>query len=751
MRTLLCATLTAIAALALAPSQAAAPAGAHPPESELEHSFRDGISAERIGGFLKDLTEHPNFPGSAYAKRDAEYVLEHFRSFGWDAKIETFSVLFPRPIVRSVELLGPKPFTAKLHEPAIPGDATSAQQDEQLESYFIYSPDGEVTAPIIYVNFGLREDYAELERQGISVKGAIVLIRYGRLWRGGKVELAAEHGAIGALIYSDPREDGYFQGPTYPEGSWRHPDAVQRGSVLYGLYPGDPLTPFVGATAPAKRLPIKEAITIAAIPCLPLSYADAEPLFRALAGPTAPEGWRGALPLTYRIGPSTAPVHLRVAFRWDSTVLYDVIARLKGDTYPDEWVIRGNHRDGWVYGAQDPHSAHSAMLEEARNLGQLYRAGWRPKRTIVYASWDAEEEGTLGSTEWMEAHFDELARKGVLYLNSDVTMTGLVQMSGSPSLEAFARDASASVTDPATGLTTLARAELAAVVLGSRATPTSPIAPSADHGVRVSIDPPGYGSDHHAFVARSGVPTLNLSFFDDSFGGSYHSIYDDYAWYTRFNDPGFLYGRATAQLIGTAILGFADADLLPLEFTGTAHEIERELGGLKHLYAAYRGRQQRDETLLDSGAYRALAPDRVPKIPPRGAPAAELDFRSLEAAVARIGVSAAHFSNALAGTRLTGATRAATRRANAALLATERAFLRQGGLPGRPYYQNELYSPGRLWDTVPFPAIGDAILDGDLARAAAEVPRAAHTLDAIAAAIDAAADAVRAPIPPIPR
>ena len=673
---------------------------AKPPvnEAQIEAQFRSGISAVNIGDYIADMTQHPDFPGSPFDARNAERILQQFRRWGWDAHIETFTVPFPRPTVRKVELLQPARFSAKLREPPIESDPYSKQQDEHLESYCIYSPDGNVTAPLVYVNFGLREDYAQLERLGVSVKGAIAIARYGKMWRGGKVELATEHGAVGMLIYSDPHEDGYFQGPTYPAGPWRHPDAVQRGSVLNGKYPGDPLTPLAGSVPGTRRLSRRAAASLPKIPSMPLSYADAEPLLRALGGPTAPESWRGALPLTYRIGPGDSIVHLQVAFNWQPVKMYDVIARIKGSVVPDEWVIRGNHHDGWVYGAQDPHSGHSAMMEEARVLGQMHRQGWTPKRTLIYASWDGEEQGVIGSTEWMETHFDELQRKAVLYVNSDVTMVGLVDMSGSPSLENFLRGVAKDIQDPDSGESSLTDAER-----------HLPAGQSVLH-----VGPPGYGSDHHAFVARSGIPTVNLDFMGAGFGGSYHSIYDDDTWYTRFNDPGFKYGRATAQLIGTAVLRYADTALLPFDFAATADALDRELAGLKALYAA------------DRTSHPAL------------------DFAPLETGVSAVRAGAERFARAVhdAPAPLAGLPPRRLAEVNAALRNTERAFLRSGGLPDRPYYMNEVYSPGRLWDTVPLPAVGDAILDGRWSLAAEQVPLAAHTLGAIAESIDAAAAAV---------
>jgi len=359
-------------------------------ERELEKKFQDAVVASNIRENMRRLSARPHNVGSAYDKDNAEWILARFKEWGFDAHIENFDVLFPTPKERIVELVAPTKFRAKLQEPALSIDPTSNQTAEQLPTYNAYSADGDVTAPLVYVNYGNREDYEELDRMGISVKGAIVITRYGSGWRGIKPKVAAEHGAVGCLIYSDPRGDGFFHGDDYPTGGWRPRDGVQRGSVMDTDYPGDPLTPGVGAVPSAKRLDVKGAKTITKIPVLPISYSDAQPLLAALQGPVAPEGWRGGLPITYHIGPGAARVHLKVTSNWDSKPLYDVIATLKGSD-PDQWVIRGNHHDAWVNGADDPISGQSAMLEEARVLGELHKQGWTPKRTIIYCAWDGEE------------------------------------------------------------------------------------------------------------------------------------------------------------------------------------------------------------------------------------------------------------------------------------------------------------------------------------------------------------------------
>ncbi len=414
--------LTAFAALAGFPalSQPQSP-GTPPPhallgysagsaalEQQREAEFRGAISPDNIRETMRRLTARPHHVGSAYDKDNAEWILARFKEWGFDATIETFDVLFPTPKSRVLELLKPTPYRARLQEPAVPGDPTSDQVSEQLPTYNAYSADGDVTAPLVYVNYGNREDYDELDRLGISVKGAIVIARYGGGWRGVKPKVAAEHGAVGCIIYSDPKGDGYYQGDQYPAGGWRPKDGVQRGSVMDTEYPGDPLTPGIGATSHAKRLALKDARTITAIPVLPISYADALPLLSALAGPVAPPRWRGALAITYHVGPGPALVHLAVASNWDIKPIYDVIATLHGSAAAGQWVIRGNHHDAWVNGAEDPISGQAAMLEEARAMGELHKRGWTPARTIIYCAWDGEEPGLLGSVEWVETHVDEL-------------------------------------------------------------------------------------------------------------------------------------------------------------------------------------------------------------------------------------------------------------------------------------------------------------------------------------------------------
>ena len=532
----------------------------------LEERYRRIPDAAAIGRYMERLSARPHHVGAPYTKDNAEWMLARFREWGWEARIEIYDVLFPTPRERLLEMIAPTKFRAKLEEPAVAVDPTSLQRDEQLPTYNAYSIDGDVTAPLVYVNYGRPEDYDELDALGISVRGAIVIARYGGSFRGTKPKIAAEHGAIGCLIFSDPRDDGYYADAVFPDGPMRNKDGVQRGSVIdLPTYSGDPLTPGVAAVPGAKRLSIREAVTITKIPVLPISYGDAQPLLAAMSGPIAPAAWRGALPISYRLGPGPAQVHLKVTFNWDTKPLYNVVATIPGSTFPDEWIVRGNHHDAWVNSTGDPVSGMAPELEEARALGQLVKEGWRPKRTIVYASWDGEEPGLIGSTEYVEQHDEELRRKAVVYINSDGNGRGFLQASGSHTLEQFVNDVAHSIEDPETKGTVWARWKARRIADG----PADRRAETRSRA-NLRIGALGSGSDYTPFLQHHGVASLNLSFggFDED--GIYHSIYDDFYHFTKFSDPGFLYGRALAQFVGTATLRLADADILPYEFTGLA-------------------------------------------------------------------------------------------------------------------------------------------------------------------------------------
>lgn len=665
-------------------------------ERQWEEKLRAIPDPEKLRDYLKVLSAHPHHVGSRYDKQNAEWILAKYKEFGWDAHIETFDVLFPTPKERLVELVegGPR-FTAKLEEPVVPEDPTSSQKSEQLPTYNAYSIDGDVTAPLVYVNFGVPDDYEKLERMGVSVKGAIVIARYYGSWRGIKPKVAAEHGAIGCLIFSDPHEDGFYQGDTFPAGPFRPKDGVQRGSVAdMPLYSGDPLTPGVGATKEAKRLDIKDAPTITKIPVLPISYADAQPLLASLAGPVAPAAWRGGLGITYHVGPGKGTVHLKVKSNWmPLQPLYDVIAKIPGSVYPDEWVLRGNHHDGWVNGAEDPLSGQVALLEEARAMGELLKVGWKPKRTIIYCSWDGEEPGLLGSTEWAETHADELDKHGVAYINSDSNGRGYLDLVGSHTLEKFMNDIAHDIQDPETKLSAWRRDQLHEIAQAP-ADKKKEIRERAD----LHLGALGSGSDYTPFLQHIGVASLNIGFGGEDRGGIYHSIYDDFYWYTHFSDTTFVYGRALAQTGGSAVMRLADADLLPFEFGDFSETIQTYVKELKQLSQHEQEEIRERNREIDEGVFTATADPKEKYVPPKKESVPPfLNFAPLENAADAIARSSAEYRKALEHANANGGAAlaaASVSEVNRLLIESERKFVTKEGLPNRPWYRHQLYAPG---------------------------------------------------------
>ncbi len=632
-------------------------------------------------------------------------------------------------------MTAPTNFTARLEEPAVAVDPTSSQKDEQLPTYNAYSPDGDVTAPLVYVNYGLVADYKELARRGVSVKGAIVIARYGESWRGIKPKIAAEHGAIGCLIYSDPADDGYGPQVVFPKGPMRPPEGVQRGSVLDApLYPGDPLTPGVGATKEAKRLKREDAQSLAKIPVLPISFADAQPLLAAIEGPVAPANWRGGLPITYRIGPGPARVHLKLAFNWDLKPVYDVIATMRGSQQPDLWVLRGNHHDGWVNGADDPVSGQVALLEEARALGELAKQGWKPKRTLIYASWDGEEPMLLGSTEWVEQHAAELREHAAVYINSDGNERGFFQAEGSHALQSFVNDVAKGIEDPETKVSVFKRLQANLLLHGTPAQRTE-----ARSGGDLSIGALGSGSDFSAFIDHIGVSTLNIGFGGEDPSGNYHSIYDDYYWYSHFSDSDFVYGRALAQTAGLTVMRMADAEIMPYEFEGLAHTVTQYIVELRTLLETRRKEAEDIRQNLADDVYRTADDPRNPMV----APAAEeippfLNFAPLDNASAALNLAAAHYSKALTAVQGKSLPEDRLNTINQHLALAESKLLSPAGLPRRPWMQHLLYAPG--WYTgytvKTVPGVREAIEEGRYAEAEAQIQLVAHALDEEAAWVE---------------
>ena len=716
-------------------------------ERDWEGKFRAIPSPDSLRAYMRRLSARPHHVGSAYDQDNAEWILAKFKSFGLDAHIETFDVLFPTPIDRVVELVAPTRFVAKLQEPAIPGDSTSAQQREQLPSYNAYSIDGDVTAPLVYVNYGVPADYEQLDRLGISVKGAIVIARYFGSWRGIKPKVAAEHGAVGCIIYSDPKDDGFVQGDTYPKGPWRPSNGVQRGSVMeMEVYPGDPLTPGVGATKDARRLPLAQARTLTKIPVLPISYGDAQPLLAAIEGPIAPQEWRGGLGITYHVGPGPARVHLRVKSDWSQKTLRDVIARIPGSTAPDQWVIRGNHHDAWVNGAEDPISGQVSLLEEARGLGELLKQGWKPRRTIIYAAWDGEEPALLGSTELVEAHADELSTKAVAYLNSDSNGRGFLGMAGSHSLQRFINDVARDIEDPETRLTVWKRVQLRAIADASSADRRREIRGEPD----LRIGALGSGSDYSPFLQHVGIASLNLGYGGEDGGGIYHSIYDDFAWYTRFNDTSFVYGRALAQTVGTAVLRLADADVLPYEFTGLAATVGRYVKEVQKLLQDEQEQTAERNRELDDGVFAAVADPRERSVaPPRQDLPPHLNFAPLENAVDALTRAADRYEKAFtraqsggtgAGGAGAGFAQTGAAAINTTLIKAERALTVADGLPRRSWFHHAVYAPGFYtgYGVKTLPAVRESIEQKDWKLADEQIVSVGKVLENAGEAIQSA-------------
>jgi len=712
-------------------------------ERDWEAKFRAIPDPTNLREYMRRLSARPHHVGSPYDKDNAEWILAHFKEWGLDAHIERFDVLFPTPKIRVLEMVAPTKFTAKLEEPAVAVDPTSNQKSEQLPTYNAYSIDGDVTAPLVFVNYGLPEDYEKLDRLGISVKGAIVIAKYLESWRGIKPKVAAEHGAIGCLIYSEPHDDGYTVDDVFPLGPMRPPDGVQRGSVMDfpSNSPGDPLTPGVGATPDAKRLALKDAKSITKIPVLPISYGDAQPLLAALAGPMAPKEWRGSLPIPYHVGPGPAQVHLKLAFNWDIKPVYDVIAKIPGSVAPDEWIIRGNHHDGWVNGAEDPISAQVSLLEEARSMSLLLKQGWKPRRTIIYCAWDGEEPMLLGSTEWVETHANELREHAAVYINSDGNDRGVLNMGGSHSLEQFVNGVARDIEDPETKMTVWQRAQMKKIAGAKSADDRKELRQRPD----LRIEALGSGTDFTAFLDHLGVATLDLGYGGEDDAGIYHSIYDDFYWYTHFSDTDFVYGRALAQTVGTSVIRLADAEVLPFDFVNFADTVGTYVKNLQKLLADKQDEIRERNQELEEGLFKATFDPRHPTV----APAKEevpphLNFAPIENALDSLTRSAKDYQQALSQMQSSlgdDATAPKLGTVNKDLIETERRLTNADGLPRRPWYKHLLYAPGVYtgYGVKTVPGVREGIELKKYAEADQEIVRVSKALENESALIESAA------------
>ncbi len=710
-------------------------------QAALEQKFDAALDVRNVEARIREYSARPHHVGSPGSKAVAEAIAARFREFGFDTKLETFEVLFPTPKTRVVEMIAPETYTARLEEPPVEGDATSTIRENNLPTFNAYSIDGDVTGDLVYVNYGVPRDYDELAERGIDVKGKIVIARYGGSWRGIKPKVAAEHGAVGCIIYSDPRDDGYAQGDPYPAGAYRGEWGVQRGSVAdMPLYPGDPLTPGVGATKDAKRLPREKAETLTKIPVLPISYGDALPLLRALKGPVAPAEWRGALPITYHLGPGPAKVHLKLEFDWNIVPAYDVIAMLRGSQYPDEWIVRGNHHDAWNFGADDPISGIAALLEEARAIGTLAKSGWRPKRTIVYAAWDGEEQGLLGSTEWAEHHAAELQQKAVAYINSDSNGRGFLGAGGTHSLERLVTEVARDVVDPQTKISVLERAKARRLAGGGEE--AKKVRARTDY----SLYALGSGSDYTPFIQHLAIPSLNIGFGGEDGGGSYHSIFDSFDHYRRFADPGFQYGIALAKVGGRLTMRLADADVLPFRFANFAETVEGYVDEVEKLASRMRDETVEKNRNIREGIYTAAAdPTETFVAPKEEEPVPYLELAPLHNGVARLKKSAEAFDDARQGVVDKGVAPEKPAKVNDILMSLERTLTSDQGLPRRPWFRHLIYAPGFYtgYGVKTLPGVREAIEQRDWREAEAEAKRIGAALETFAAELDKATAALK--------
>lgn len=708
-------------------------------ELNLESSFDKNLSKENVGETIKKLSAVPHHISSPGSKANAEYILSLYKKWGWDAQIETFHVLFPTPKTRELEMISPTSYKPILKEPALKEDATSGQLG-QLPTYNAYSADGDVTGEMVFVNYGLPQDYEVLDKMGIDVKGKIVIAKYGHSWRGTKPKVAQEHGAIGCILYSDPMDDGYFRGDVYPKGAYKNEFGVQRGSVMdMVIYPGDPLTPGIGATEDAKRLDRLQAPNLLKIPVLPISYHDATPLLEALDGPVAPDNWHGGLPFAYHIGPGKAKVHLKLAFNWNIVPCYDVIAKIPGAKFPDEWVIRGNHQDAWVNGAADPISGQAAMLEEAKSIGELLKTGWKPDRTLVYCSWDGEEPALLGSTEWLEEHEKELQQKAVVYINSDGNGRGFLGAEGSHALEPLMDEISKQVIDPQTNVTVFERKKAHDAISASTPEAKKKIWDEKD----LKLEAMGSGSDYSAFIQHAGIPALNLGYGGEDNGGEYHSIYDSYDLYKRFKDPDFSYGVTLAETAGHAVLRMANADVLPFDFTHLYTTVDDYSADLIKLLQTTRESTEIENKIINSGGYKTgedptkkyIAPVAKSEVP-------YLDFSPLQNALEKLkrSTDSLHsvFQNKIQAN-------AASDGFNQSLYKAEQELLTETGLPRRPWYKHTLYAPGFYtgYGVKTMPGIREAIEQRNWKEAQDQIEVDAKAIEKLANYLGNISDVVR--------
>jgi N-acetylated-alpha-linked acidic dipeptidase len=699
-------------------------------QKQIESDYDKNISAMEMDEWLKRLSKKPHHVGSVAGKENAEYIAGLFKSWGFEVEIEEYHVLIPTPLVRELSLISPSTYKATLTEESLIEDPSTFVRENLLPPYNAFSIDGEVEGELVFVNYGMPQDYEILDRYEIDVEGKIAIAKYGRSWRGIKPKLAGEKGAIATIIYSDPADDGYGVGDVYPKGPYKNDSGVQRGSVMdMPTYPGDVLTPGIGATKTAKRLSFEEASTITKIPVLPISYRDALPLLSAMEGPAVPKEWRGGLPITYHLGPGPAKVKLNLKFNWQTTIAYNVIAKLEGSEYPDEWIIRGNHHDGWNHGAADPISGMVTLLAEAKSVAKLAKSGQQPLRTIIYAAWDAEEVGLIGSTEWVEDHANELREHAVAYLNTDGSSRGFVNIGGSHVLERFFNQIIEEVGDPRMDIS-LKERKRAYLKINYKSEQQQK---DADNRADIRINPLGSGSDYTPFLQHLGIASANISFGGEVSDGSYHTLYDTYEHYTTWRDPGLIYGVSLAQVAGRATLRLANSERLPFEFKGFADNIDLYVNELEDLADTMREDISKQNSWIIDGTYAAVLDPTKTIVPPKTKDSVpHFNFSPLKNALARLMDSAVDFEDSVNMNKQT------TEEVNNLLYTVERLMVRDEGLPGRGWYKHYIYAPGFYtgYGVKTIPAVREAIEQREYDQVEKQIKLSAEVIEKIASRID---------------
>jgi N-acetylated-alpha-linked acidic dipeptidase len=672
-------------------------------ERRWEEQFRAVPQPDSAHERLRYITRQPHVAGTRGDYETAVYVRDQFRSFGLAADLREYEVLINYPKQPTIiELVAPRRERVSVQEGPLAEDATS--KDGRVISLFNgYSASGDVTAPLVYVNYGLPDDYEALKKLGVDVRGRLVIARYGNSFRGVKAKVAEEHGAVGLVIYSDPADDGYMQGDVYPKGPWRPESSGQRGSVEYLFeYPGDPLTPGKPSIPGTPRLSMEAATNLPRIPVQPLSYGEARRLLEPLDGPVRPKGFQGGLPFAYHVGGTeTVRVHLKTSMDYAQRTIWNVEARIDGAELKDRWVIMGNHRDAWVFGAVDPNSGTTAMLETARGFGELLKAGWKPRRTIVLCSWDGEEYGLLGSTEWAEEHAAELKEKAVVYLNMDSAVSGPnFGASAVPSLWKTIRAATRDVTDPKTKKSIYQAWQDRAREIQPEPAMTDASAGTDTPIAEARIGALGSGSDYTPFLQHLGITSLDMGFGGDY--GVYHSAYDSFNWMVKFGDPTFQYHVAAAQLWGTLALRFANAEALPFDYTDYATQV-RDFFNETQRNAARRKLSESFDAKALTDSINNLAEESARFNKRRSELLLELEKERTPPDAKNARTRA---SDQLA-------------RLNDALIAAERALTDERGLRGRNWYKHQIYAPGYYtgYAAQPLPDLRQSIDDRNTANA----------------------------------